>query len=282
MRELFFMILSVVFMITQLIIPNSDINPGQTENSQKATEQALQMSGIIIRGVEATQSPTATTAVIEPTSLITEVPATPTALPQPAEGQPVDPIKLFGEPMITDNFQKGSSGFGLNAGLNDDEAVRIIAIDEKLSVEPKNDNGWLTWRLRPPVLTDGAAEMEFAITSCARGDRMGLVMHAGDYNSGYGYYFAVACEGTVSILRNTTILASNTVPGLFKKGSGDINVLTAVVQGSKLTALLNGQEAVSIEDSNFTEGFSGFFTAPQGKNTLKLDILSYKEFFKTE
>ena len=190
-----------------------------------------------------------------------------------------NPKILFGEPKNTDNFERGSSGFGINAGLNEDEGVRIIALNNRISLEPKKNNGWLNWRLRPPAVRDGAAEMEFSITTCARGDRTGLIMHAPDYSSGHGYYFSLACEGTVSILRDSEILGSADAQTMFKNNSGDTNTLTAVTRGNTLTLLLNGEAVLSAEDSTYTEGYSGFFTAPQNQDTLTMDILSFSSYY---
>ena len=132
-------------------------------------------------------------------------------------------------PKVVDNFEQGSSGFGINAGLNDDDAIRIIALNNKLSLEPKKNNGWLSWRLRPPVFKDGAAEMEFSITTCARGDRTGLMLHTTDYTGGHGYYFSLACEGTVSILMDSVILGTADARNIFKNSSGEPNVMTAMI-----------------------------------------------------
>ena len=287
MKALFLYIFGIVFVIAQLVAPK--VAPVQEVNPTPTKDETYDIS--IIRPADSTATPTAEATLNSPTAAYITNPAAPsdpTAGPAPVQPtanafQPASPAEaLFGKPAITDTFEKGSSGFGLNAGLNDDENIRILAIGEKLSLEPKKDNGWVSWRLRPPVLRDSAAEMEFSINTCARGDRAGIILRAEDYGSGYGYYIAVSCEGTVSISRNTTILASNPAGDLFLSSSGDVNVLTAIIQGSKITALLNGTEVVSADDGNFTEGFSGFFTAPQGLNTLKLDILSFKEYYKTE
>lgn len=216
-------------------------------------------------------------------------------IPTPTIAQPVSgpaaavtvqpgatPAEIFGEAKVLDNFERGSSGFGLSAGLNEDEDIRIIAINNKLSLEPRKSNGWVNWRLRPPVINEGAAEMEFSIITCARGDRTGLVMRAKDYSSGNGYYFSLSCEGTLSILRDSMVLGTADARNAFKNNSGDINVIGAIVQGNTLTATLNGQSLLTVQDDAYPEGFSGFFTAPQGDKTLTMDVLSFKEYYRGE
>lgn len=276
MKSLFLLILSLVFVVVSLIAPDLftyDLNsymPVKTEVVEKATEEVDIISRIV------TDQPAEQLPVI-PTVAETPQPA-PTAA-QTFSILETNPIILFGEAKNVDNFERGSSGFGINAGLNDDEGLRIIALNNRVSLEPKKNNGWLNWRLRPPVIGDGAAEMEFAIATCARGDRTGLIMHAPDYGSGHGYYFSLACEGTVSILKDSEILGTADAQAMFKNSSGDTNVLTAVIRGNKLTAILNGEVVLSAEDSTYTEGYSGFFTAPQNQDTLTLDILTFNSYY---
>ena len=186
----------------------------------------------------------------------------------------------YSKPQVEDKFERGSAGFGINAGLNDDENIRIIALNNQLSLIPKKSNGWLNWRLRPPVIQDGAAKMEFSITTCARGDRFGIAMHANDYTSGNGYYFSLACEGTAAILRDNTVLATADASSFFHNNSGDINDMTAVIRKNTLTLVLNDETILTAEDSTYTQGFSGFFTSPQGQNTLTMSIISFKEYYQ--
>ena len=104
-------------------------------------------------------------------------------------------------------------------------------------------------------------------------------MRSPDYSSGRGYYFSLACEGTVSILRDTTVLGSADVQSIFRNNSGDTNVMTAMVRGDSLTILLNGEIALNVQDSSYPEGYSGFFTAPQNQDTLTLDIMTFKNYY---
>ena len=249
MKTLFLMIILITAGIVELVSPDSgNTPPAVTENPGRIEETIDELTDEI-------------EAIIRPAA--TEIPAEPTAAPTAAPIVSGEDMKtIFGDPVVTDNFERGSSGFGINAGLNDDDAIRIIALNNTLSLEPKKNNGWITWRLRPPVQTDGAAEMEFSITTCARGDRTGIIMHSPDYSTGHGYYFTLACEGTVSILMDTTILASAEVPELFRNTSGDTNVMTAV----------------SVQDSTYPSGYAGFFTAPQGDRTLTMEITSFTEY----
>ena len=276
MRALFFLILSLVFLLVNLIAPKSfqynteSVKQVATATAGNADQDVAQISRYV-----PDQSAAQVTAV---RSGETEtVPATPA--PQAFSIVETNPAILFGEPKNIDNFDRGSSGFGINAGLNDDEGLRIIALNNRISLEPKKNNGWLSWRLRPPAVKDGAAEMEFSIATCARGDRTGLIMHAPDYNSGHGYYFSLACEGTVSILRDSDILGTADAQELFRNTSGDTNKLAAVVRGNKLTVLLNDEAVLSVEDSTYAEGYSGFFTAPQNQDTLTMDIMTFSSYY---
>ena len=275
MKTLFLMIMAVVFTVGHIV---SKDDFGYITTPDETTDATAQIEGSDAASQTNTLSTSADavpfTNNVMPTAEITETPAVFGGIQTGT-----DPRQLFGEPKSQDTFERGSSGFGLSAGLNDNENIRIIALNNRLSLEPKKNNGWISWRLRPPSVNDGAAEMEFSIITCARGDRTGILMRSPDYNSGHGYYFSLSCEGTVSILRDTTVINTADARGVFKNSSGDVNVITALVQGNNLTFVLNGESLLSVQDETYKEGFSGFFTAPQGQNTLTMDVLSYKEYY---
>ena len=275
MRILLLLIVSAVFFIGHLISPNDFgiISPSENQAAVSPT------AAVAASNAAATQQPD-NQVILNPSSNNTAQPADVAAqeTPTPVELSS-DPAQLYGAAKTEDLFERGSSGFGLSAGLNDDENIRIISLNNRLSLEPKKNNGWISWRLRPPSIKDGAARMEFSIITCARGDRTGLLMHSPDYNSGHGYYFSLSCEGTFSILRDTTVLDTADARGAFKNSSGDINTLTAYIRGNELTAFLNDEKILTVTDDTYTEGFSGFFTSPQGQNTLTMDVLSFREYY---
>lgn len=274
MKVLFLMILTTVFAVGHLISPK-DFSFLSTETTPTVTMEEtseINFSTLDTSNESHTDLGTSYNAVPEATATAEHV------VPLDVQGIS-DPSQLFGDPKSEDTFERGSSGFGLSAGLNDDPNIRIIALNNRLSLEPKKNNGWISWRLRPPSVNDGAAEMSFSIITCARGDRTGILMRSPDYNSGHGYYFSLSCEGTVSILRDSTVINTADARGVFKNSSGDVNVMTALVRGNNLTLVLNGESLLSVQDETYKEGFSGFFTAPQGQNTLTMDVLSYKEYY---
>ncbi len=266
------MILGVIFIIVRLISPDSFAPDDSNSLPPVAQELASGINSDLMENLQISKDQTGVQpAAPAPTEVPVEEPVQePTVAPE---------ISMMETPKVTDNFEQGSSGFGINAGLNDDDSIRIIALNNKLSLEPKKNNGWLTWRLRPPVFKDGAAEMEFAITTCARGDRAGLLLHATDYTGGHGYYFSLSCEGTVSILMDSVILGTADARTVFKNSSGEPNVMTAMIVGDKLSLILNGQQVLTVQDATYPEGFSGFFTAPQSEGSLTMDIRSFKIYY---
>lgn len=286
MRTLFLLILGVVFIFGRLLFPN-DI--GFSDVVFTATPPSAAFQPVMDR----TNTPFPTMAAATPYAEqvddggVINNPARDgnsenaagTNGNTEANDAPADPASIFGESKVIDTFERGSSGFGLNAGLNDDENIRIISINNQLSLQPKKNSGWLTWRLRPPVISDGAAQMEFSLITCARGDRTGIVMRANDYSSGKGYYFSLSCEGTATILRDSQVIGTADAGGVFKNSSGDINVMTAIIRGNRLSLALNGTNLLNVSDDTYTEGYSGFFTAPQGENTLTMNIQSFREYY---
>lgn len=270
MRILFLCILSIVFVIGQLISPEDFTYVEEpTEIPTEMTEEVP-----VIRPAERPTAVPQTHVHSVESAAAGTADNVPTAIPNTVNNT-VDPVILFGQPVVTDKFDRGSSGFGLSAGLNDDEAIRIVALNNRLSLEPKKNNGWLSWRLCPPVIADGAAEMDFSITTCARGDRVGIMMHAEDYTNGHAYYVSLACEGTLSILKDSEVLASANASAAFNNNSGDKNTLTVTIMDDLLTASLNNRPILQIREDSYTKGYSGFFTSPQEQGTLTLDINSF-------
>ena len=289
MKTLFIVIVSLVFAIGNLIFPDDFIKPEAEPAdlfkpvvTETIVTETIPSDAYTGENQDTDDDP----YILRPSPLSTAAPSgsnaqttVPTAAPSAANiGDEIDLLDL----QIEDTFERGSSGFGINAGLNDDENIRIIALNNQLTLIPKKSNGWLSWRLRPPVLNDGAVSMEFSITTCARGDRLGLIMRAGDYTSGNGYYFSLACEGTVSILKDQTVLGTADGSNVFNNNSGDINEITAVAQGKTLSLMLNGESLLTVEDAAYSQGFSGFFVAPQGQDTLTTNIISFSEYYNEQ
>ncbi len=281
MKTLFYMITAVVFILVRLIAPDAfdaeDVNITSQLAQEIIQDTGINESDLIQKEIVTAVSTGNVNIQTDDTASMPESTAV------PVRDDPKTALqKMLENPKVTDNFEQGSSGFGINAGLNDDDSIRIVALNNKLSLEPKKNNGWLSWRLRPPVFKDGAAEMEFAITTCARGDRTGLMLHATDYTGGHGYYFSLSCEGTVSILKDSVILGSSDARTVFKNSSGETNVMTGLIEGDNLTLMLNGQQVLTVQDATYPEGFSGFFTAPQNTGSLTMDIQSYKIYLTVD
>ena len=55
--------------------------------------------------------------------------------------------------------------------------------------------------------------------------------------------------------------------------------MTAIIMGNQLSLILNGTNLLTVADDTYTEGYSGFFTAPQGENTLTMNIQSFREYY---
>jgi hypothetical protein len=80
-------------------------------------------------------------------------------------------------------------------------------------------------------------------------------------------------------MKDSTVLSTADARSSFKNSSGDVNVITALILGNQLTIKLNGDSLITIQDDTYSEGFSGFFTSPQGQNTLTMDVITFKEYY---
>lgn len=227
------------------------------------TEGTESIGGIVIsdRGNEITPEPTWTSL--------------PTALPSAT----LTLKEMMGEPKISETFIKGSSGFGLAEGVNEDATINLNTVTGGLLVEPKMSNGWRSWRLRPPAVYSSVVEMDFAFLSCAANDQIGIIMHAPSYDEGKGYYFAIDCSGIMTLYRDSSSLGSVDASSILDRDPSHLNRLRAQINGPQVEFYLNGTKAIEVRDNTYPQGYSGFFSAPAYAGTLKALISGFYIYY---
>jgi len=139
--------------------------------------------------------------------------------------------------------------------------------------------GWHTWRVRPPQTTDFYLEGKFITQSCANNDQFGLVFRSPNYESGYGYYYALWCNGSLSLARRddhgTTYLLNNISSPFSLSGSGQINHLGVLARGTHLKLFINDKPVQELDDNSFISGFFGVFTVGYSGNlNVQLDEIT--------
>lgn len=205
-----------------------------------------------------------------------------TTVPAPVMTLPTPTLTFkesFGVPKVSETFVKGSNGFGLRAGENEDISGRLTCSSDGLLMEPTQSKGWKSWRLRPPVLTSAIAEMDFNFLSCGLSDQVGIVMHAPSYDEGKGYYFAIDCNGIMTLYRDNDALAAADASAILRKDPAQLNRLSAQINGTHLEFWLNEVKAIEAEDNTYTQGYNGIFSAPAYANTLKVLVKGFYLYY---
>lgn len=265
-------VLLLSFLIqTTVSLFNTDLYPSDLEGTpaREAIENAIEHIEAEEPGLFETEpTPDYFFVPVNPDAQVFE---TPTVLPETGPTEPAAPL-------FSEVFQNGSTSFGIPAQGYEDEDIRINTANSVLNLVPKRNNGWTTWRLRPPLLTDAAAEMSFMFISCDAADKSGVILRAPDYESGDGYYFTIDCSGKAAINLGGQQLVSGDALPFMQTNPFKSNTLRAEAKGSRLTLLLNGEKICETEDETLPSGFSGFFTAPFGNETLRLQISKFEIF----
>lgn len=193
------------------------------------------------------------------------------------------PVPTFkqqlGEPKFKENFKKGSSAFGLAAGVTDDETMHMEIFNGKVIASPKMTYGWRTWRLCPPMFRDGIASMKIAFLSCGKGDTVGLILRAPDYSGGTGYYFGVTCQGTLNVFKATKLIETVDISDLFRSDPDDPIRIDAEVRGNHIAFYVEDVKVFEIDDDAYDNGYSGFYTAQMGENTMQAQISDFEIYY---
>ncbi len=160
----------------------------------------------------------ATAAVSTPDVIVTQVTTFPTlepslptetiVSPSPTEVEPtltgtatIVPTSALvpgGEPTWRETFENGTS-FGINNEGYDDGNTRIFIEEDALKLVSINVNSWRGWRLASHKPQNYYLQAEFEVENCAGSDQYGLISQAPDYDSGFGYYFGLTCDGRYSV-----------------------------------------------------------------------------------
>lgn len=213
----------------------------------------------------ATQTPVPSTATVKPSptpSITPSITLTPTA-------NLSDPATYLGKPAWETTFSDGKS-FGLGSSGYKDEHSYIRVDNGSMVMTSYGKIAWRTWRLTSPTVANMYLEAEFKTQTCSGVDQYGIVFRAPDYDSGFGYYLGLSCEGKVSLSvwdsAGTSFPLEWTNSDLILAGANQSNRLGILAKGSSLKIYINGKLFQEVTDSALSDaGHFGAFIA--GKNT---------------
>lgn len=252
----------------------STTHPTATEDflstAVRGTLTALPTRAVISTQIIALPTPneTTTTAPTPKPTLTGEISPTPSG----------DPRSWLGNPTRMDTLDS-PQGFGL-AGGYEDPAAKIIVSDGVMTMTSFSVVGWRTWRVRPPDLTNAYIDGVFRTVACSGSDQYGLVFKAPDYDTGFGYYFGVTCDGKFILNRwdssGNPVLIPQTPENSILQGPGQTNRLGVMISGEKITLYINGRQVKDIQDNALPNGYYGVFLGGYSGNlTIQLDEIAY-------
>jgi hypothetical protein len=225
--------------------------------------------------IEPSPQPTSTITLTE-TPTLTFTPqdsATPTVTPT------VEDVRSgLGEPIYKDNFDKAGGFFQKGINSSDDGYTKFIITEGRMTLTSYGSTPyWLGWRLTYPVVKDLYLEAVFTTQACTGKDEYGLVLRAPNYDSGYGYYLAFACDGTYRFSRwddNGTVRLTEWIfSTLINPGGNQTNRLGIWAKGNTFRLYANGKLLQEVSDSKIDKsGHFGPFIANGGNGSFSVDM----------
>jgi hypothetical protein len=236
-------------------------NPETTDNSVTETAQLIEPN-----------TPTATfTIEIQPTYTMTP---SATSSPTPANVP-------TGSPSWKDPFESGTS-FGVSGSGYDDGNTKIYVESGSLVLISVNGVGWRGWRLTNQKPENYYIRAVFETGNCSGGDQYGLIIQSPDYDSGYGLYFGLTCDGRFSIQKWDDSGLSNldgwNESSSLTPGSNQKNVIAILKSGINYKYYVNDVVQSEVTSEAFSSpGYFGPFIA--GLETtnfeVRIDEISY-------
>jgi len=186
-----------------------------------------------------------------------------------------------GSPAWIDTFENGTR-FGINPEGYDDGQTIINVSGGTLIMKSVSAMGWRGWRLTSQKPGNYYLEAAFQTLDCAGSDQYGLVVQSPDFESGYGYYFGLTCDGRYAFQKweesGLTNLQGWVNDQNIQSGSGKNNKIGILKSGNQYNLYINSVSIVQVEDESFSSpGYFGPFIA--GVNTpnfsYQLEEISY-------
>ncbi len=277
-RLLLLLILILIASLTACNLPNSGaVDPDfvasqvaqlltTTPKTGNSSEPTSVVPSITIQPTEEVITPTETLSSTQEPSI------TPTILPQ---GIPTGP------PDWADSLTDGSR-FGINPGGYDDGQTRITVSDGSMTLTSISALGWRGWRLASQKPVNYYLQAVFQTNDCAGSDQYGLVVQSPDYESGFGYYFGLTCDGRYAFQKweesGLTNLQGWTNDGNIVAGPNQTNTIGILKSGDQYNLYINNISIVTLNDEKFSSpGYFGPYIA--GVKTpnfsIKMDEISY-------
>lgn len=276
-----------IVLILTLIITGSLVGCNLPDSTQSNPDIiATQVSNLLTTTPEISnptnEDPTLNIPTI--TVELTEVENQPsvTATFEPTITRTVQPPGIpTGSPSWSDSFDNGAR-FGINPEGYDDGQTRIIISDGSMILTSISASGWRGWRVTSQKPGNYYLKADFQTEDCVGSDQYGLVIQSPDFESGFGYYFGLTCDGRYAFQKwedgGLSNLQGWTNDTNINPGTNQNNSIGILKSGNQYNLFVNNVALVTVDDEKFSSpGYFGPFIA--GVNTanfsIKLNEIAY-------
>lgn len=276
-----------IVLILTLIITGSLVGCNLPDSTQSNPDIiATQVSNLLTTTPEISnptnEDPTLNIPTI--TVELTEVENQPseTATFEPTITRTVQPPGIpTGSPSWSDPFDNGAR-FGINPEGYDDGQTRIIISDGSMILTSISASGWRGWRVTSQKPGNYYLKADFQTEDCVGSDQYGLVIQSPDFESGFGYYFGLTCDGRYAFQKwedgGLSNLQGWTNDTNINPGTNQNNSIGILKSGNQYNLFVNNVALVTVDDEKFSSpGYFGPFIA--GVNTanfsIKLNEIAY-------
>lgn len=204
-----------------------------------------------------------TIEINSPTITITEQPEPTITSTKTKTLTPTLAIVPTGSPSWFEPFDSGSS-FGITGNGYDDGNTRITIDSGSMVLNSINSNGWRGWRLTSQKPNNYYIKAVFQTLECSGSDQYGMVLQSPDFDSGFGYYFGLTCDGRYSIQKwdeNGLTNLDGWNPSTFiQSGANKENTIAILKSGNQYNFFVNNEVLSQTVDERFsTPGVFGPF-----------------------
>ncbi len=276
---------TIILLILSLILSACNLPVSRTTTPDLIATQVVNLLTTIPETTQEIQ-PTNTIqliAITTPTITFTDQPQPSTTITITETETPTPTLAKVptGSPSWFEPFDNGTS-FGISGGGYDDGNTRIYIDSGSMVLDSINRNGWRGWRLASHKPDNYYIKAVFQTLECSGSDQYGLVLQSPDFESGFGYYFGLTCDGRYSIQKwddsgLSNLDGWNPSPSI-QAGANQKNIISILKSGNQYKYFVNDVALSQTEDEGFSSpGVFGPFIA--GLNTsnfmIKLDEISY-------
>jgi len=278
-KILYLTLLALLLVLSGCNLPRSEKTPNVAV-VEEIVRQTLTAESINQLQVEThpaeTKQPEDEVILISPTPSNTlKAQTSPTATV--TQTQPISDLKQsLGTPDWHDPLDNGNN-FGIDAGGYQDDFTTIVMQDGGMVFTNTSNQGYHGWRLVYLTPKNFYFEAVFHVVTCSVSDQYGIVFRAPDYESGFGYYLGLTCDGKYLLKRwdqnGVQFVLDAKKANEINAGGDQTNIVGILAQGATLRIYINDVLLDEMEDTGFNdEGHFGIYVSGVDAGEIKFNV----------